>query len=36
MFLEKDYIYIEKPVIDLHILTSNNMHTSNDIFPGST
>ena len=37
-------IYIEKPneklyminVIDLHMLKQNNMHTSNDVFPGST
>ena len=37
-------IYTEKPneklyminVIDLHMLKQNNMHTSNDVFSGST
>ena len=37
-------IYIEKPneklyminVIDLHMLKQNNMHTSNDVFSGSS
>ena len=37
-------IYIEKPneklyminIIDLHMLKQNNMHTSNDVFSGST